>query len=116
MKVKVFYNKSCKICKSEIDHYKRHCNNKISWIDMIKNEEAQTLTSKTNRELLRRIHVIKDGKVISGAKAFLEIWKQIPRYNFLYRVFKIKFFYFFLFLFYEVAAFILFFKNRHLLK
>ena len=63
MKVKVFYNKSCKICKSEIDHYKRHCDNKISWIDMIKNEEAQILTSKTNRELLRRIHVIKDGKV-----------------------------------------------------
>ena len=46
------------------------------WIDMIKNEEAQILTSKTNRELLRRIHVIKNGKVISGAKAFLEIWKQ----------------------------------------
>lgn len=116
MKVKVFYNNSCKICKSEIDHYKKYCNNKISWIDMIKNEEAQKLTSKTNRELLRRIHVSKDGKVISGAMAFLEIWKQIPRYNFLYKIFKIKFFYFFLFLFYEVAALILFFKNRHLLK
>ena len=32
MKIKVFYNKSCNICKTEIDHYKSLIKNKISFI------------------------------------------------------------------------------------
>ena len=49
------------------------------------------LTSKTKIELLRRMHVIKNGEIVEGAKAFLEIWKRIPRYRFLYYIFKINF-------------------------
>ena len=51
------------------------------------NEDAISLTSKTQAELLRRLHVIQDGKVIGGAKAFLIIWSNIPKYNFLYKIF-----------------------------
>ena len=36
------------------------------------------------------MHVIKDGKVIDGAESFLIIWKNVPKYNFLYKIFKIK--------------------------
>ena len=116
MKVRVLYNKSCKICKSEIDHYKKHCNDDISWVDVIQNKEVQILTSKSEKQLIRRMHIIKDGEIIEGARAFLEIWKLIPRYNFLYKIFKIKIFYFILFIFYEFAALFLFIKNKHLIK
>ena len=31
----------------------------------------------------------KDGKVFEGAKAFLLVWKKIPKYKFLYTFFKL---------------------------
>ena len=37
------------------------------------------LTSKSEKELLRRLHVIENGKVIGGAKAFLVVWSKIPK-------------------------------------
>ena len=78
-------------------------------------KDAQQLTSKSYKALLRRMHVIQDGKVIDGAESFLIIWKNIPKYNFLYKIFKIKPLFFFLNIFYEIAAYFLFIKNKHLL-
>ena len=114
--VKVFFNNSCNICRTEINHYKKHCGDAISWIDVTDNQEAQDITSKSYKDLLRRMHVIQDGKLIDGAELFLIIWKNIPKYNFLYKIFKIKPLFFFLNIFYEIAAYFLFLKNKHLLK
>ena len=114
--VKVFFNNSCNICKAEISHYKKHCNDKIEWIDVTNNKEAQKITSKSYKELLRRMHIIEDGKIIDGAESFLIIWKNVPKYNFLYKIFKIKPLFFLLNIFYEVAAYFLFIKNKHLLR
>ena len=114
--VKVFYNNSCNICRAEISHYKKHSDEKIEWIDVTNNEEAQKITSKSYKELLRRMHVIQDGKIIDGAESFLIIWKNVPKYNFLYKIFKIKPLFYLLNIFYEVAAYILFIKNKHLLS
>ena len=113
--VKVFFNNSCNICKAEISHYKKHCNDKIEWIDVTNNVEAQKITSKSYKELLRRMHIIEDGKIIDGAESFLIIWKNVPKYNFLYKIFKIKPLFFLLNIFYEIAAYFLFIKNKHLL-
>ena len=71
--VKVFFNNSCNICKAEIDHYKKNDNKKIEWIDVTSNNEAQKITSKSYKDLLRRMHVKIDGEVISGAEVFLII-------------------------------------------
>ena len=114
--VKVFFNNSCNICRAEIGHYKKHSDEKIEWIDVTNNEEAQKITSKSYKELLRRMHVIQDGKIIDGAESFLIIWKNVPKYNFLYKIFKIKPLFYLLNIFYEVAAYILFIKNKHLLS
>ena len=114
--VKVFFNNSCNICKAEISHYKKHCNDKIEWIDVTNNIEAQKITSKSYKQLLRRMHIIEDGKIIDGAESFLIIWKNVPKYNFLYKIFKIKPLFFILNIFYEIAAYFLFIKNKHLLS
>ena len=71
--VKVFFNNSCNICKAEIEHYKKHSDESVEWIDVTSNENAKKITSKSYKELLRRMHVIQDGKVISGAESFLII-------------------------------------------
>ena len=83
MPVKVFFNNSCNICKLEIDHYKKNSDENFEWVDITNNQQAVDLTSKSKEELLRRLHVIDNGQVIGGAKAFIIIWSKIAMYNFL---------------------------------
>ena len=90
MKLKIFFNNSCNICKLEIDHYKKISDENFEWVDITNNQEAVKLTSKSPEELLRRLHVIDRGKVIGGAKAFLIIWSKIPKYNFLAKILSFK--------------------------
>ena len=75
MKNKVFFNNSCNICRAEINHYKKHSDGNLEWVDVTDNQDAQQLTSKSYKDLLRRMHVIQDGKVIDGAESFLIIWR-----------------------------------------
>ena len=114
--MKVYFNNSCKICRSEINLYKKEKIEEIDWVDITNNKEAQQITSKSYKALLRRMHLAQDGKIIEGAEVFLVIWKNIPKYNFLYKIFKIKPMFFFLKIFYEITAYFLFLKNKHLLK
>ena len=95
MGIKVFFNNSCNVCRLEINHYKKISDSNLEWIDITNNEEALKLTSKSQEELLRRIHVINDGQVIGGAKAFIIIWSKIPKYNFLSKLLSIKLFFLF---------------------
>ena len=90
MAIKVFFNNSCNICRLEINHYKKIADSNLEWIDITNNDEALKLTSKSQEELLRRLHVIDDGKVIEGAEAFVILWSKIPKYNFLSKIFSFK--------------------------
>ena len=116
MAIKVFFNNSCNVCRLEINHYKKIADSSLEWIDITNNEEALKLTSKSQEELLRRLHVIDDGKVIGGAKAFVIIWSKIPKYNFLAKIFSIKPLYILFHYGYEIVAYFLFLKNKNQLK
>ena len=79
--MKVYFNNSCKICKAEIDLYKKEKIQEIDWVDITNNDLAEKETSKNSKELLRRLHV-KDGeKVIKELRLFF-VWKKIPNINF----------------------------------
>ena len=62
MKIKVFFNNSCNICKMEIDHYKKHSDNNLEWVDITNYLVAINVTSKWSAELLRWFHVIDIGE------------------------------------------------------
>ena len=114
--MKVYFNNSCKICKAEIDLYKKEKIQEIDWIDITNNDLAEKETSRNNKELLRRLHV-KDGeKIIQGAEAFLALWKKIPKYKFLYNFFKLPIIFNLFSIAYEVIAFFLYLKNIKQLK
>tara|TARA_Y100000996_G_C22484229_1_gene627512 strand:+ start:861 stop:1208 length:348 start_codon:yes stop_codon:yes gene_type:complete len=114
--MKVYFNNSCKICKAEIDLYKKENINEINWVDITNNSSAENETSKTDKELLRRLHV-KDGeKVLQGAEAFLILWKKIPKYRFLYNFFKLPIIFSLFSVVYEIVAFFLYIKNKKQLK
>ena len=112
MGIKVYFNDSCNICRMEINHYKKIANSDLEWIDITNNDEALKITSKSQKELLRRLHVINDGEVIGGAKAFIIIWSKIPKYKILSKIFSIKPLFIIFHYIYEIAAFFLFLKNR----
>ena len=116
MKIKVFFNNSCNICKMEIDHYKKHSNDNLEWVDITNNQQAVDLTSKSKEELLRRLHVIDNGQVIGGAKAFIIIWSKIPKYNFLAKILSFKPLFILFHYAYEFVAYFLFLKNKHQLN
>ena len=116
MGTKVYFNNSCKICRMEINHYKKIANTDLEWIDITNNEDAVKITSKSQKELLRRLHVIVDGEVIGGAKAFIIIWSKIPKYNFLAKILSFKPLFILFHYAYEFVAYFLFLKNKHQLN
>jgi len=114
--MKVYFNDSCKICKAEINLYKKEKIQEIDWVDITNNDLAKKETSKNSKELLRRLHVKEGEKIFQGAEAFLLLWKRIPKYRFLYNFLKLPII-FSLFRFgYEIIAFFLYIKNRKQLK
>ena len=114
--MKVYFNNSCKICKTEIDIYKKEKIDDINWVDISNNPNAELETDKNNKQLLRRLHVKKNGKIFMGAKAFLLVWKKIPRYKFLYNFFKQPIIFQIFSIGYEIIAFFLYLKNRGQIK
>ena len=114
--MKIFFNNSCKICRTEINLYKKENVEDLNWIDITNNVSAKKEINKTDRQLLRRLHVKFDNKVYVGVDAFLLIWKKIPKYKFLYNIFKLPVFYQIFYILYEIAAVLLFIKNRKQLK
>ena len=114
--MKVYYNESCNICKAEINLYKKQNIEEIEWVDITNNIIAEKETSKNDKNLLRRLHVIDNGKVFEGAEAFLLVWKKIPKYNFLYKFFKLPIIFQIFKFTYEIIAYFLYLKNKKQLK
>ena len=114
--MKVYFNNSCKICRSEINLYKKEKIEEIEWIDITNNSNAEKETSKNDKELLRRLHVKYGNRVIEGAEAFLFVWEKIPKYKFLYKFFKLPIIFQIFKFTYEIIAYFLYVKNKKQLK
>ena len=110
--MKVYYNESCNICRAEVNLYKKQNIKEIEWVDITNNEVAEKVTSKDNKTLLRRLHVEEGGEIFGGAKAFLLVWKKIPKYKFLYTFLKLPIIFTLFSFFYEIIAFFLYLKNK----
>ncbi|WP_440920081.1 thiol-disulfide oxidoreductase DCC family protein [Candidatus Pelagibacter sp.] len=114
--MKVYFNNSCKICRTEINMYKKENIEDIDWIDITDNKEAEKETSKNDKELLRRLHIKENDQVIEGAEAFLYVWRRIPKYKFLYSFFKLPIIFTIFKYGYEIVAYFLYLKNKKQLK
>ena len=114
--MKVYFNNSCKICRSEINLYKKEKIEEIDWIDITNNELAEKETNRDDKQLLRRLHVKDNDKVLEGADAFLYVWQKIPKYRFLYKFFKLPIIFTIFNYAYEIVAYFLYLKNKKQLK
>ena len=68
--MKVYFNNSCKICKAEIDLYKKEKIQEITWVDITNNDLAKKETLKNSKELLRRLHIRRVKKLFKGLRLF----------------------------------------------
>ena len=115
MNIKGYFNESCNICRTEINHYKR-INSSIDWVDVISNKNALKDTNLSPEELIRRLHVVKDNKLHKGLDAFLIVWAEIPRYRILSKFARLPIIYYLGWLIYEFIALLLYAKNKNILK
>ena len=110
MKPKVYFNDKCSICSFEINYYKKKCN-AISWSDINNDDNFVKEIKKTKNQVLRRIHVKNNDKILIGVDAFIFIWSKLPYYKILSKLLRLPIIYQFAFVFYEILAFLLFIKN-----
>ena len=114
--MKIFFNNSCSICRSEINVYKKQGIEQLEWVDITNNKDAERDTKKTDKDLLRRLHVKSDGKIYSGAEAFIVLWKRIPKFKLLSKILSTPVIFHIFSITYEIVAFFLYLKNRDQLK
>ncbi|MAW34830.1 MAG: DUF393 domain-containing protein [Gammaproteobacteria bacterium] len=112
MKTKVYFNNSCSICRTEINQYKKHSGDKIDWVDISSSLDAEKETNIKTDDLYRRMHVLENGKLISGAKSFLIIWGEIPKYKFLKKIFEKPLIFPLFNIIYEAVAYLLYLKSK----
>ena len=114
--MKIFFNNSCSICRSEINIYKKQGLKQLEWIDITNNKDAEIDTKKTNKDLLRRLHVKYEDKIYSGAEAFIVLWNRMPKFKLLAKILSTPVIFHIFSLMYEIVAFILYLKNRNQLR
>jgi 3-demethoxyubiquinol 3-hydroxylase len=82
----VLYDGACPLCRREIDLYRGlRSRTPVCFADV--SDAAQPLPRGTTREqLLARFHVRDaDGRLLSGAQAFLALWDTLPGWRWLAR-------------------------------
>ncbi|MFN4263734.1 MAG: thiol-disulfide oxidoreductase DCC family protein [Thioalkalivibrionaceae bacterium] len=87
--VVVLFDGGCPLCKREIAHYRRldAGRNRIAWVDLYATPERAAEWGIDPRVALQRMHVIERGQPRVGASAFVAMWRVLPYYRVLGRVF-----------------------------
>ncbi len=90
----VYYDGGCPVCSREIGFYQgRNGGASFSWVDVTQADAAALGPGLSRAAAQARIHVRRtDGKVVSGAAAFAEIWRGMPGFRWLGRLLGIPFF------------------------
>lgn len=80
----VFYDGGCPICSREVAFYRGRLGaDALCWVD-VSRETPHGLDQQT---ILARIHArLPDGKMVSGAAAFGQIWQRVPGFGWLGRL------------------------------
>lgn len=85
----VHYDGACPVCSREIAMYQREPGGQdIRWIDVTRCDAEALGDGLTREAALARLHLRSgDGRLVSGAAAFTGMWRQLPRWRWLGRLF-----------------------------
>lgn len=81
----VYFDGGCPLCSREIAHYRQLSGaQEISWVDAASCTDATLVPGINRSDLLKRFHVQEaDGTIVSGAAAFVAIWRRLPAFSWL---------------------------------
>ena len=82
----VFFDGSCSLCRAEIGYYRRNDQgHSLCFVD-ISETSAAPPEGVSQERAMKRFHVrASDGRVLSGAAAFVEVWTRLPRWRWVAR-------------------------------
>ena len=83
----VIYNGACPICSREVNAYRRMAEDSgasLRFADL--NDTDLDTLGLTPETAARRLHVIENGRLVSGVDAFSALWHEIPRLGWLARI------------------------------
>ncbi len=86
----VYFDGSCPLCSVEIKHYaSRDGADRLRFVD-VSTEAADLGAGLTRGNAMARFHVRQaDGTLLSGARAFVEVWATLPGWKWAARLAKI---------------------------
>ncbi|NBE07959.1 thiol-disulfide oxidoreductase DCC family protein [Paragemmobacter ruber] len=82
---RILYNDTCPVCRFEIDHYRKTATRDALPLRFDRLDQAAAY-GLTPDQAARRLHVLKDGELLSGLAAFRAIWAGLPRWRWLARL------------------------------
>lgn len=79
----VFYDGGCPICRREIGLYRaRRGAERIDWVDINASDDLQIAPGLSRCDAMARLHVRNtDGRFVSGARAFIALWRRLPAFR-----------------------------------
>ena len=81
-KLTVFFDGSCPLCRAEIGYYRREDQYRALCFVDISGPGTIPPEGVTQQRAMKRFHVrASDGRVLSGAAAFVEVWTRLPRWR-----------------------------------
>lgn len=83
----VYFDGSCPLCRAEIAAYKRVDQAGACRFVDVSDPAAAVPDDLTRDEAMRRFHVrAADGRLLSGAAAFVEVWSRLPSWRWAARI------------------------------
>ena len=81
-KLRVFFDGGCPMCRKEISVYRiADKTNAIEWVDVSDPQVTNSLPLP-RQALLARFHVQRpDGELVSGARGFIALWRELPKWR-----------------------------------
>ena len=82
----VIYNGDCPVCAREIGVYRSRVgpDGRLRFVDL--NDTDLAALGLDRDAAARRLHVVEDGRLLSGVDAFLALWRATPGFGWLARI------------------------------
>ena len=78
----VYFDGSCTLCRAEIRYYRRNDQDRALCFVDISETGAVPPEGITQERAMKRFHVrASNGRVLTGAAAFVEVWARLPRWR-----------------------------------
>lgn len=85
---KVYFDGDCYVCSLEVDHYGKNrgaC--QLDWVDITDQSFVPEREGLDSKRIHKVFHVrTASGELLEGVDAFREIWKNLPGYEWAYRI------------------------------